>query len=391
MEVYTLDTLYRRTQVCDVYESLIWTERFKAMGDFELRLLPTLENRTRFPLGTRLHIKQSKRVMTVETSETAADEEGKTILKLKGRSLESILESRIARGVLSDLTATPKWVLTGLPKAIAAKIYHDICVLGVLDPGDIIANVSEGSALYPIDTIAEPPDSVTYEIDPKTVYAALTAICDVYDIGFRIVRDPVSSLLYFDIYMGSDRTTQQSTLPAVVFSPGLDNLQNTTELSTISIYKNVAYVFSPVGHEIVYAPGVDPEIEGFDRQVLLVQANDINDTVPATASAKMIQRGKDELAACRQFSAFDGELNPSSLYKYETDYYLGDLVELQNSDGVTSTMQVTEQIFVSDREGERSYPTLAQNTFITPGSWLAWDYNQHWDELGALEFWEDQP
>jgi hypothetical protein len=50
-------------------------------------------------------------------------------------------------------------------------------------------------------------------------------------------------------------------------------------------------------------------------------------------------------------------------------------------------MQVSEQIFVCDGEGERSYPTLAINQFIMPGSWLAWDYNQVWIDLGATEYW----
>ncbi len=391
MEVYILDSLFRREQVIDNFDSLIWTERLSAYGDFELIMHSTLENRTRFPAGIRLAMNESYRVMTVETVEDTTDAEGRMLLKLKGRSLEAILDDRVARAELSDLTTDPKWVITGLPKAIAEQIFHDICVTGVLDAGDIIPSVVEGT-IFPTDTIAEPSDSVTIEFDPTTVYQAIKNVCDLYDMGFRLVRDLDTSLLYFDIYTGSDRTSQQTTLPAVIFSPDLDNLQNTTELTTIAVYKNVAYVISPVGHEVVYPLDIDPTIAGLDRHVLLVKADDITDPDGPTASAKMIQKGLEELSKYRKFSAFDGEINQNSAYKYGIDYNVGDLIEMRNTDGVTNNMQVTEQIFVSDRDGERSYPTLSVNKFITPGSWSAWDYNQVWEDLDPSdETWSEQP
>jgi hypothetical protein len=66
------------------------------------------------------------------------------------------------------------------------------------------------------------------------------------------------------------------------------------------------------------------------------------------------------------------------------------VVETRNADGVTNNMRVTEQIFVSDQEGERAYPTLTLNTFINTGSWLSWLNNKTWSELTDEE-WADQP
>jgi hypothetical protein len=391
MDVYILDELYRRTgTVIDRFESMIWTERFSSYGDFELIVHSTFDTRTRLVPGVRLAINESYRVMTIETVEDTTDADGRQLLKVKGPSLEEILEDRVAMGVLGDLTTNPKWIITDAPADIARTIFHEICIDGTLDLGDIIPSVTEGSSIFPEDTIGEPTDEVTYEIEPQTVYTAIKNIADLYDFGFRLVRNLDTSQLYFDVYMGCDRTTQQSTLPAVVFSPELDNLQNTTQLTTTALYKNVAYVVSPVGAEVVYPLDIDPEIEGFERHVLLVVANDITDVDPGDATDKMIQRGLEALSRQRKFSAFDGEINQNSQYKYGTHYNLGDLVELRNTDGHTNVMQVTEQIFVSDKEGERTYPTLQINEFITPGSWLAWDYNQVWEDLGEFEYWEDQ-
>jgi hypothetical protein len=104
----------------------------------------------------------------------------------------------------------------------------------------------------------------------------------------------------------------------------------------------------------------------------------------------LTQLGKDELAKNRMFSALDGQLATMTAYRYEVDYYLGDLVELRDDDGTTSVMQVTEQIFIHDKEGERAYPTLSVNTFITPGSWSAWDFAAEWDDFDT-EHWDELP
>lgn len=369
MEVYILDSSRRNTSVVDKYESLIWTERFSAYGDFELKLHSTLDSKARLKVGLWISVEVSYRIMVIETTEDTTDDEGRDILIVRGRSIEAILTNRLARSTMGNLTSTPKWSITDQPGDIVRKYFHDVCVTGVVNAGDIISGVNESRMpLLPAATIAEPTDTVTVEIDPITVYTATKNLCDQWRMGFRLVRHPTTWVLYYDIYMGSDRTTNQTSLPAVVFSSGMDNLSNTTELTSVALYKNVAYVFSPVGSETVYADDVDSSVAGFDRNVLIVVADDITSGVPATATAQMIQRGKEELAKYRRFTAFDGELNQNSQYLYGTDYNLGDLVEFQNDEGTSSIMKVTEQIFVSDKEGDRSYPTLVVDSFIVAGS-----------------------
>lgn len=394
MEGYILDNLnglYKPTGVViDQFESFIWTERNRDIGDFELDVLSTIENRARFKPGVWLGMDKSHRVMAVETTEDAFNDDGKRLIKVTGRSLEAVLDNRIARGNLSDLTTEPKWSLTGTPLNIATQIYHDVCATGTLDQSDIVG--AEEGSIFPPSTIPAPPDVVTIEVQPSTVYQAIKQICDIFYFGFRIVRDSATGQLYFDIYTGSDRTTDQTALPAVIFSPQLDNMKNTRELNSNLPYKNVAYVISPVGHEIVYAPNTSQYVTGFDRRVLLVTADDITDTDPAVASAKMIQRGKDQLALNTMVAGFDGQLSEYCNYIYETDYFLGDIVEQRSGDGLVNQMQVTEQIFIHDSEGERSYPTLSLFKFITPGSWASWDANQTWLDLDADPItWSEEP
>jgi hypothetical protein len=231
----------------------------------------------------------------------------------------------------------------------------------------------------PASTLPAPIDPITWTQDPDTLYNALKGLGDAYGIGFRLLRNFDTSQLYFDLYTGSDRTTGQTVLPPVVFSPNLDNLQNTNELTAIDQAKNVAYVFSDQGYLTVYPQDVSSTISGFDRNVMLVQADTLDGT-PTTdeINAYLTQKGREALTNAIVYFGFDGEISQNSSYKYGTDYRLGDMVELQNIDGVANNMRVTEQIFVSDTEGERSYPTLTLYQYINTGSWLSWESDKVW-------------
>jgi hypothetical protein len=325
--------------------------------------------------------------MRIENIEDGTDDDGRPTLKITGPSVEEILDDRVAFSGITSLTTTPKWVITNPPATIARKLFHDICVTGILSADDKIPNVVEGSFL-PEDTIPEPTDPITVEISPTALGDAIKAVCKPSSLGFRMVRKDSPAQLYFDIYSGSDRTTKQNILPAVVFTQELDNLQNTTELTSIQDAKNVCYIFSPAGSKIVFAANVDPEIDGLSRRVLIVQADDITSETTNVDTA-LTQRALEELSKHRSFSAFDGEIDPNSAYKYGVHYYLGDIVEVRNIDGATSDKRVTEQIFAQDAQGERAYPTLTEQLFIDVGSWLSWKSNQVWAELGPTEYWSN--
>src|SRR5690606_11292761 len=154
------------------------------------------------------------------------------ILKVSGRSLEAILEDRAARNSFAKLTDVPKWELTGTPGDIARQIFNDICRINANFPDDEMPYLMPGS-IFPAGTIPEPNNLITIEVDLDTVYSAIKEICDVFDLGFRLVRNFDTSELYFDIYTGNDRTTKQNVFDPVVFAPNLDNLRNTTSVASI--------------------------------------------------------------------------------------------------------------------------------------------------------------
>lgn len=388
MDLYILDSLLRRTKVIDLFESLIWTERFAAYGDFEFHIYSTSQSRALLTEGTRLAINESKRVMVVETIEDKDDSEGRSMLKVSGRSLEAILEDRVARNTLATLDASPRWALNGTPGAIARQVFQNICIDGMLDKRDIIPFLTPGS-IFPADNILESQDILHVELDPDTVYGVIKELCTTYSLGFALVRDLDTSHLHFTVYAGSDRTSAQKVLPPIIFSPDMDSLTNVTELISIESFKNVAYVLSPKGTAVVYADGSDPSVTGFDRRALLVKVDNVEATgedLGLSVVEILQKRGRDALATHRRVQAFDGEI-PTFGHRYGIDYNLGDLVEMRKNNGVANYMRVTEQIFVSDSEGDRSYPTLSLDLLITPGSWFAWDVTAEWED--AVGTWDE--
>ncbi|UGL63258.1 minor tail protein [Arthrobacter phage Tokki] len=387
MEVYVLDDFLRRTAVIDLFESCIWTDRYAAKGDFEL-VIPTVSQYRRLLVpGAQLALNESDRIMTVETADIKTDSEGRTLLTATGSSLENMLEDRVASNGVSHLTEGAKWTITGTPGAVARSIFNQICRLGILDPGDIIPFIQPGN-LYPPGSLGEPSQSYSFEIPPGSVYKAVKDICDMYDLGFRLVRKGDLSMLHFEIYTGDNRTTSQTILTPVIFSPEMDNLQNVSEMESVAGSKNVAYVFSKFSTAIVYASGADSDTVGFDRRVLHVDASDIPGPSGAAHTAAMVKKGQEALAAHRPLAALDGEINHNSKYKYLRDYHLGDLVEMRNSSGATNQMRITEQIFVSDVQGDRSYPTLTMSRYIDLDSWDAWGV-ETWDEGDQIITWDE--
>lgn len=371
MEVYVLDSLLRRIEVVDKFESLIWTERFSEVGDFQLDLKSTLENRRLFTEGTRLAINESYRVMKVETVEDTTDADGKNMLKITGFSIEDVLRNRVAKYSMLNTTEEPTWDLTGTPIDVATTMFDHICRDGALSLLDKIPFLMPGSIFAP-GTIPEPTSPIAISQSPDFLYNAIKGVLDPYSIGFRLIRNFDASQLYFDIYTGNDRTSRQTILTPVIFSPAMDNVQNTTEYKTVAGSKNVAYVFTSEGYMVVVAENIDPEIEGFERRVLVVNASDITADILDVEDA-MYQRGIEALNGARGQSLFDGEINQYNEYTYGVDYDLGDLVEMRNKDGIISYKRVTEQIFVSDEQGDRSYPTLYADIFAGENDWLSYN------------------
>lgn len=396
MTLHTLNEAFLPELVVEGFASLIWTERFSAFGDFEVVTPSTAANRALLREDTWLGYSESDRIMRVRNVEDFVDQEGRSMLKVTGPSLEKIAlgERPVRRPPVGGGALSGDWELTGTPGDIARLVFDTICRNNTVYPVDNIPGLVAGN-FYPTDTIPEIADPVTVQIKLSSVYDAIKGVVDPYELGFRLIKHPQTGALYFNVYSGNNRTSSQSAVDPVVFSPELDNLSNTTQFSSNEDYRNVAYVFSSFGSAIVQAGDVTETITGFNRRVMYVEVTEEPEftgtplEIATQAQAYLVQKGREALAAQRKLLAFDGEISQNGKYKYNRDYILGDLVQLQNKDKITKFMRVTEQIFVEDAEGKRSYPTLSDVLLITPGTWMAWDYGMEWAISPDTLFWQN--
>lgn len=382
MEVYLLGQDFRRVELVDQFESMIWTERYKAFGDFQLVIRSSRENRQKFSIGTRLMIyarpSVSTSIMTIETVEDKEDSEGRAMLTITGRSLEAILIDRANRKNVITWVEDDKISLTGSPAGIARQLFKTYVGSQALTVDRIPMVIGDGAARRTY-SIPEPDVEVTFEFDRKNMYETLKDIVDLYSIGFRFVADYDPTQIQFEVWTGEDRTTKQNVFAPVVFDQNLDNIREMSELNSSELFKNVAYVYGKNANRIVYAPGTTSSVSGFDRRVMIVDANDIELPVGAALDNALERRGIEALSVQHPITAIDGVITKTNFsFVYNRDYNLGDILEVRNSDGYVNRMRVTEQIFVDDAEGARAYPTLELDVFISPGTWAALPMSLVW-------------
>ena len=393
---YTLDSQLKRDQVITGFISFIWTERYNTAGEFQIVTRSTYPNRKLFADATWIGKKGSTYVMKIDTIVDAVADDGSRNLTITGKSLEILLDDRLAAVVTTTTTTDvppvttttlTDWISVGTPGAIVRDLFNRICVEGVLDSHDTIPFYTFGT-LLPAGNLAEPSDTISLDAAPASVYSTITQLCNTYSLGFRFVKNGDLGQIYFEVYVGNDRTSNQTTLAPVIFDQNLNNLVDVNQLTSSAVFKTVAYVYATNGYEIVYAPTADPSASGENRRVLLISSSN---SLPAGSdlTAALQQEGQIALAAQREIYAFDGKLPTETPYIYGQDYGLGDLVEERNSDGFGGLMLVTEHISSSDATGDSEYPTLTVSQVITPGSWLNYGNGEDWADVPTTVHWGD--
>lgn len=419
MEIFILDALLRPIDLIDPdnYISMIWTERFAAKGDFELVTLSTNANRNRFVEDTLLMIPDSKRIMRVNTIDDTDDEERGATLTVKGYELVSILEQRVSaskasgthEGMLLAVTYFNGWT----PLDLINDMVWRICIptsTWALSPGDNIPFLNDWhttpGSLYPPGDLPEPaPVDFVWGQKIDTLYNAVKDVADSYDVGFRLYKDPNATKLYFESYVGNDRTSRQTNFPPVVFSSDMANLQNTKEYKNnlahfnlviaVYVYKNPdegGYPPDLTLTGVAWDPDLDYTSGGFEQKSKYIPVTQLPDgmTDPYEIAAYLEQVAREDLTRSRPSDIFDGEVSQNSDFVYERDYNLGDLVEVRANNGGAAYMRVAEYIIKYDTNGKASYPSLETKTSITPGTWASWKYDVNWVDMGSGEYWNNQ-
>lgn len=358
MDLIKLNANMQSSKLIENYDSLIWTERYNTIGDFQLMTGNVDEYMELLPEGTVLSLRESTVPMIVETHEITRPKNSAASLKITGRDFCSVLDRRVAiQSITADL---PPWtVVAKIPSDIAHYIIYKIVVEGILDAKDIFPP-SQFQLITPSDYLATPGPNRQWGVPRGKLLSAVLGYLQteskadptttppspaVVPHGIRAIRPAASgTAIGVQIYVGVDRSAE------ITFDATKDLLDDGKYLFSKVGMATDDYAIAKTSAYKVVKGDVSPS--GFDRRVILTEdATEVADV--------LVNKAKRELSLAHETAIFDGSINQDlSTYIYNVHYGLGDVVNLVGDYGLEEKARVTEYIRSEDKTGSKSYPTL---------------------------------
>jgi len=340
--------------------SIMWAERYRDAGEFEIVAPLSSGLKDFLPIGTFISHIDTYEIMVVENQEIKEENAEDPTITITGRSLDSYLENRIvgmslarASNLIQEypLAAMYSWnqIVNVINDHIQGLAYSD----------DNIVNV------VAVTTVTYPPgtnEARTFKhVD---LYKTVLELLSVDDLGIKSVRmntfgapdsSPIQTQLV--VHRGVDRSK------TVIFSWKSGDIQGADYLWSDKKMKNSALVMGRYVNTVVDTPGMN----WANRRSMLVTADDIDghlDTVPTGTAltdivAKMQVRGREALKNQNRVTITRSDLANISKYQYRKDFQVGDLIMLDGNFGQIGVMRIIEYVEIQDENGETGHPTLA--------------------------------
>lgn len=285
-------------------------------------------------------------VMIIEGRSISYDEESGWLLTITGKGLKNIISRRI---VWEQLTYTNENTVE-----------------------DIIRDVITRSLIFPLSSDRAIPNFVLGDIQGFTETAEiqlftenvadwLEGICTEYNYGWDVYISNGSYV--FKLYKGTDRTYNQSAVPPVVFSPEYDNLYSSNYSNSIGNYVNAALVGGE-GDGTEKKTTTIGTATGLDRYEGYIDGSNVSsngDLISLETYLNLLQNyGNEQIKQYQKTQTFEGEIEPFGMYKLNSDYFLGDVVQIANERGITATPRIIEIIYSEDSNGFSIVPTFSE-------------------------------
>lgn len=353
-----MDENFAGVSTLDIFESLIWTDRYYACGDFEIYMPCSEKMLSTLKQDMYLYLRESEHIMIIEDIQIDTDVEDGAHLTVTGRSLESILDRRVI------------WNLTTLSGGLQAGIKQLLNenAISPSDPARVIPNlIFEDSTDSKITNL-----SLNAQYYGENLYDVICEVCESNEIGFKIILNE-SNQMVFSLYAGTDRSYEQTENPYVIFSPGFDNLLNSNYISSKKTLKTVTMITGEgegSDKKKAVAECSNGAGSGLNRREMHTDASGISqtdgeDTISDEAYTALLQRqGIDELAQNTRTESFEGEVSSGRTYTYGADYFMGDIVQNVNEFNIKATSRVTEYIMSQDESGIERYPTFTSRPYV---------------------------
>lgn len=357
MEVFVMDETFRSLYNLDMFESLIWTERYNGCGNFEfytpinqaiLQVVSTIQKKMEAKLDCYAWLKGSESTMIIEDLQMTTDTETGNHLIVSGRGLESLLERRI----IWDQTVLNGNLQNGVQRLINEAIINPKIAARKIPKFLFSASTNEF-----IKTL-----TIRAQYTGDNLYDTILTICDTYQLGFDVTLD-LDNNFVFTLTKGEDRSYDQEKNPYVVFSPKYENIINSDYLESAKTLKNVTLVAGE-DEGTSRRTRIVGSASGLARRELYTDARDVQSEVEGGKlsdteyNSLLDQRGSENLAENTYTKVFTGEIEATKTFVYGTDFFKGDVVQIVNEYDMESKVRVSEVVRVQDTNGYSMYPTF---------------------------------
>ena len=348
--------------IIDLFKSVIWERSYYGTGSFEVYAPATEEHLQQLKEGHYITRPGDDEVGIIERIElTYSPKEGRMITA-SGRFSKSLLDRRL----IYKLTGTSNraTILKGNVEAAVRSLVQNN-IINATDPARNISFIKLGASAGTAQVIIDDNgNTAEKQVSYQNLLSYTDELLQEYGLGAKMTMDAEKNLLY-RVFEGTDkRRGNAQGNGAVIFSQTFDNLVSSQYSKDETERKTTALV-GGAGEDISrFYSLYGGNYSGEARREVFVDASSIdkkytdeNETEQEHTDAVYRQmlhtQARQELAQLITEETFAGEVDVThSQYKYKTDFELGDIVTIMDTQaGLELASRITEIRETQDATG----------------------------------------
>lgn len=384
-DVLVYDDNWELQSVVDNYESLVWTDKAKECGDFELYMYYDPDIWKMINLGTFLRIQDSEHTMMVNKRDLKDTFEDDPRMIFTGKSMEYITSTRVVYKQID---------VTGTPGDIVNKLLDENCIDGPYlqqfapDPTNPNKKYRGITGLYRDESNWRQelgPNQISQQYLGQNIYEAVSELVKTYSspMCYIFVHHTDDNEWRWRLGTGVDRSWNQGTNDWVTFSSDFNNLKSSEFAQDKEKYANAFYVTGAdpgdgrprMTMPLERAVGDTPQdgfISGMKRVEKWIDGSNVklkddnNHDVPR--QTYMNELRSYGYASMREYvteTSFTGDVDPNLQWTYMKDYYIGDIVNVIDDMGNGAMCAINGMTITADKNGIVIMPDFKAVRIIT--------------------------
>lgn len=370
-DVLVYDNNWELQTIVDNYESLVWTDKAKECGDFELYMYYDPDLWKIIKLGTFLRIQDSEHTMMVNKRDLKDTFEDAPRMIFTGTSMEYITSRRVVYKQI-DVTDTPGNIVN--------KLLDENCIDSpflqqfVPDPTDPSKKYRGITGLYRDESNwqQELGDvSISKQYLGQNIYEAVSDLVKTYSspMCYIFVHHTDDNKWRWRLGTGVDHSWNQGTNEWVTFSSDFNNLKSGEFVQDNEKYANAFYITGADpgnGNPRITVPierAVGDTLQGgfisgmkriekwIDGSSVKLKDENNKDIPFRTYYNELLSYGHSSMREYITETSFTGDVDPNVQWVYMRDYYIGDIVNVVDDMGNGAMCAINGMTITADKNG----------------------------------------